>query len=406
MVVILDPQNAGIAGNMVLGALLDLGVDIKDAQEVMEYYASYFGDINIKIDKIQKSGINSTYVDIKCHDKNSIIYSDLLERLNSIEHELVTPDILNFAKKVFRVLAEAEAKIHGKSVDDVHFHEVGAADAVADIMGSAYCFFKLELNFQRVYGMPVALGGGRKESSHGSMSIPAPATLEILKDVPVFGGPVGNELTTPTGAALLISMVDEFYDFYPILINKKIGYGAGKLDLPFPNTLRILIGESPTDKDKVSILETNLDNVTGEVLGHCFDRFLSAGALDVTIIPTITKKNRPGHLLRVITKPEDSGVVSEAMIRETGTLGVRMLNYVHRNIAERKIIPIKLYINGINFEMRIKIGIFGEEIINIAPEYEDAKEIAEKTGIPLKNVMKMANEEFRILLDTNYLEIS
>ncbi len=406
MVVIIDPQNAGIAGNMVLGALLDMGVDIEYAQEVMEYYASYFGDISIKVDKIQKSGINSTYVDIICHDKNPITYTALLERLNSIEHKQVTPDILNFAKKVFRILAEAEAKIHGKSVDEVHFHEVGAADAVADIIGAAYCFFKLKLNSQRVYGMPVALGGGRKESSHGSMSIPAPATLEILKNVPVFGGPVENELTTPTGAAILISMVDEFYDFYPIIINKKIGYGAGKLELPFPNTLRILIGESPTDKDKVSILETNLDNVTGEVLGHSFDRLLAAGALDVTIIPTITKKNRPGHLLRVITKPEDSGIVSEAIIRETGTLGVRMLNYVHRNIAERKIIPIKLYINGINFEMRIKIGIFGEEIINIAPEYEDAKEIAEKTGIPIKNVMKLANEEFRILLDTNYLKIS
>jgi uncharacterized protein (TIGR00299 family) protein len=406
MVVIIDPQNAGIAGNMVLGALLDMGVDIEYAQEVMEYYASYFGDISIKVDKIQKSGINSTYVDIICHDKNPITYTALLERLNSIEHKQVTPDILNFAKKVFRILAEAEAKIHGKSVDEVHFHEVGAADAVADIIGAAYCFFKLKLNSQRVYGMPVALGGGRKESSHGSMSIPAPATLEILKNVPVFGGPVENELTTPTGAAILISMVDEFYDFYPIIINKKIGYGAGKLELPFPNTLRILIGESPTDKDKVSILETNLDNVTGEVLGHSFDSLLAAGALDVTIIPTITKKNRPGHLLRVITKPEDSGIVSEAIIRETGTLGVRMLNYVHRNIAERKIIPIKLYINGINFEMRIKIGIFGEEIINIAPEYEDAKEIAEKTGIPIKNVMKLANEEFRILLDTNYLKIS
>jgi uncharacterized protein (TIGR00299 family) protein len=222
----------------------------------------------------------------------------------------------------------------------------------------------------------------------------------------VFGGPVENELTTPTGAAILISMVDEFYDFYPVIINRKIGYGAGKLELPFPNTLRILVGESPTEHDKVSILETNLDNVTGEVLGHSFDRLLAAGALDVTILPTITKKNRPGHLLRVITKPEDSGVVSEAIIRETGTLGVRMLSYVHRNIAERKIIPMKLCIGGINFDIRIKVGLIGEEIINIAPEYEDAKEIAKKTGISLKNVMKMANEEFRILLDKNYLDIA
>ena len=406
MVVIIDPQNAGIAGNMVLGAILELGVDLKDDNDVLENYAYYFGVISVKTNKVQKSGMDSTYVNIKCHDDNPITYKALLNRLNDIEHKLVTPNILNFAKKVFKVLAEAEGKIHGKNLDEVHFHEVGAADAVADIMGVAYCFFKLKLNSQRIYGMPVALGGGRKESSHGSMSIPAPATLEILKNVPVFGGPVENELTTPTGAAILISMVDEFYDFYPVIINRKIGYGAGKLELPFPNTLRILVGESPTENDKVSILETNLDNVTGEVLGHSFDRLLAAGALDVTILPTITKKNRPGHLLRVITKPEDSGVVSEAIIRETGTLGVRMLSYVHRNIAERKIIPMKLCIGGINFDIRIKVGLIGEEIINIAPEYEDAKEIAKKTGISLKNVMKMANEEFRILLDKNYLDIA
>ena len=308
---------------MVVGALLDLGADLEDVQGVMEYYASHFGDINIEINKIRKNGIESTYVDIKCQDKGSITYKALLDQLDKIEHKLVTTDILIFAKKIFRVLAEAEAQVHGNNLDEVHFHEVGAADAVADIIGSAYCFFSLKLNSQRVYGMPVALGGGRMESSHGSMSIPAPATIEILKNIPVFGGPVENELTTPTGAAILVSMVDEFYEFYPLIINRNIGYGAGKLELPFPNTLRIITGESPTEKDKVSILETNLDNVTGEVLGHSFNSLLAAGALDVTIIPTITKKNRPGHLLRVITKPEDSIVVSEAIIRETGTLGVK-----------------------------------------------------------------------------------
>lgn len=403
MVVIIDSQNAGISGNMVLGALIDLGVNADDVKRVIEDYASYFGDITVKINEIQKKGITSTYVDIKCQDKGSIKYRDLMSHLNIIEHSNITPDIMSLVNKIFKVLAEAEAKVHGKNLDDIHFHEVGAADAVADIIGTAYCYYKLKLNSQRVYGTPVALGGGRKDSSHGTMSIPAPATLEILKNVPIFGGPVEYELTTPTGAAILTSIVDEFHDFYPIITNKKAGYGAGSYELPFPNTLRILLGESLIEKDKVSILETNLDTVTGEVLGHSFNSLLNAGALDVTVIPTITKKNRPGHLLRVITKPEDSGTVSKVIMRETGTLGVRMLNYVHRNVADRKTIPIKLNIEGVDFQINIKIGLMGDEIISIAPEYEDVRYASEKTDISLKNMMKMANDEFKRILDENYM---
>ncbi len=399
MVVVIDPQNAGIAGNMVVGALIDLGVNKEEVQDIMEYYATYFGEINVDIKQIQKSGIKATYVEMECHDKEPIKYTKLLERLNSITHERITPDTLNFTKDVFKILAEAESRVHGSEIENIHFHEVGAADAVADIMGAAYCFHQLKLDSQKIYGMPVALGGGRKESAHGSMSIPAPATLEILKEIPTFGGPVNFELTTPTGAALLRKMIDEFVNFYPMLINGKIGYGAGKLDLPFPNTLRILQGDSLFGTDKVSILETNLDNVTGEILGHSFNNLMKAGALDVTIIPTITKKNRPGHLLRAITKPEDSVTVSEAIIRETGTLGVRVLPYVHRNIAERKIIPIEMDISGEKVEINIKVGLIGEEIISVAPEYEDAKTISAKTGISLKNIIKQANEEFKRILD-------
>lgn len=399
MVVIIDPQNAGIAGNMVIGAFIDLGVPSEAVQDIMEYYASYFGDINVKINIIQKSGINATYVDVECHDERSIKYNELIERLDKIEHSQITTEILNFAKKVFKVLAEAESQVHGTSLDKIHFHEVGAADAVADIMGASYCFHQLKFYSQKVYGMPVAIGGGRKESSHGLLSIPAPATLEILKNIPIMGGPVNHELTTPTGAALLVTMVNEFLDFYPLIINDKVGYGAGKLDLPFPNTLRVLTGESPIKTDKVSILETNLDNITGEILGHSFNSLMDAGALDVTVIPTLTKKNRPGHLLRVITKPKDSAKVSEAIIRETGTLGVRMIPYVHRNIAERKIIPVEMNIAGIEVKIGIKVGMIGEEIISIAPEYDDAQEISKKTGISLKNIMKRANDEFKRMMD-------
>jgi uncharacterized protein (TIGR00299 family) protein len=403
MVVVIDPQNAGIAGNMVIGALCDLGVNQEDLKEVMEYYASYFGDINIKIDKIQKSGISTTYVQVECKDKKSITYRELLDRLKNIQHYKITPDMLNFAIEVFTRIAEAESKVHKTILDKVHFHEVGAADAVADVIGAAYGYYKLKWDSQKIYGMPVALGGGRKKSSHGSMSIPAPATMEILKNTPVIGGPVKEELTTPTGAALLTVMVDEFMEYYPLMVNREVGYGAGKLDLPYPNTLRVLIGESPMGTDKVSILETNVDNVTGEVLGHTFQNLMTAGALDVTVIPTVSKKNRPGHLLRVITKPENSGKVSEAIIRETGTLGVRVLPYVHRNLAERKIIPIEIEITGEKYKIDIKVGLIAEEIISIAPEYEDARSISEQTSIPLKNIIKMANDEFKRILDEQTL---
>ncbi|MDI6723057.1 MAG: nickel pincer cofactor biosynthesis protein LarC [Methanobacterium sp.] len=398
MVLVLDPQNAGISGNMVLGALIDMNVNVDEVISIIKSYASPFGNIDINISQIQKSGILATYVDIKCEDQNKISYSELIETLDGVNLK-TNVNILNFAKKVFHTLAVAESKVHGTSIGRVHFHEVGAADAVADIIGSAYCFYKLGFNTKKVYGMPVALGGGRINSMHGKLSVPAPATLEILKNVPVFGGPVGYELTTPTGAALYVNMVDEFCNFYPLMNSKKIGYGAGSMDLPIPNVFRIISADSSISTDNVSILETNLDNITGEVLGHSFNKFLDAGALDVTIIPILMKKNRPGHLLRVIAKPEDCDKVSEAIIRETGTLGVRVLPYVHRNVVNREIIEIKIEIGGIEKDIQIKVGTIGKEIINYSPEYEDAKKIADEMGIPLKDVMKKANESFKKLLD-------
>ena len=279
-------------------------------------------------------------------------------------------------------------------MDKVHFHEVGAADAVADIVGAAYSFHKLGMNDKIIYGMPVALGGGRIESKHGLLSIPAPATLEILKNIPVFGGPVNYELTTPTGAALFVNMVNKFTNYYPLLTNRKIGYGAGKMELSFPNVLRILEGDSAVESDHVSILETNIDNATGEVMGHIFKLLMECGARDVSIVPTITKKNRPGHLLRVIAKPIDSDMLSEVIIRETGTLGVRIIPYVHRNKTSRKIIPVKVDINGKMVEIQMKIGMIGNEVISIQPEFEDARKVSEDTGIPLKDVMNAANIAF------------
>ena len=394
MTVIIDPQNSGISGNMVIGALIDHGLKTEVVIDVMEYYASYFGDIKVEIRKVRKSGISASFVDVECHDNASIKYTELIEVLESIKHSAITPDIMKRSKNVFNTLAEAEACVHGTTLEEIHFHEVGAADAVADVIGAAYSFHKLGMDNKMVYGMPVALGGGRIKSIHGMLSVPAPATIEILKNIPVFGGPVNKELTTPTGAALLVNMVNKFTNYYPLLTNKKIGYGAGKMELKFPNVLRILDGNPEIETDHVSILETNVDNVTGEIMGHIFNVLLQYGARDVSVIPTTTKKNRPGYLLRVIAKPMDCDTLSEVIIRETGTLGVRVIPYVHRNITSRKIIPVQVDINGKKVEIRIKVGMIGNEIISVKPEYEDARKVSEENGISLKDVMNAANEAF------------
>jgi hypothetical protein len=183
-------------------------------------------------------------------------------------------------------------------------------------------------------------------------------------------------------------------DYYPFLTEKKIGYGAGKMELTHPNVLRITYGKKSMGSDHVTILETNIDNVTGEIMGHIFNVLMKYGARDVSIIPTITKKNRPGNLLRVIARPIDCDILSEAIIRETGTLGVRVMPYIHRNITSRKIVPVKAVIKGKMVEINIKVGMIGNEIISVKPEYEDARKVSEESGMPLKDVMDAANEAF------------
>jgi hypothetical protein len=394
MTVIIDPRGSGIAGNMIVGAFLDMGANKDELIDIMQYYASHFGDININIEKVKRSGISATFANIQCKDKKPVKYTELIKKFDQIEHPKMTPEIKESVKKVFMTLAEAEAHVHGTTLEKVHFHEVGAADAVADITGAIYAFHELKLHKQKFYCLPVALGGGSVKTMHGMLTVPAPATVEILKNVPTFGGPVAKELTTPTGAALLVNMVDEFCEFYPATTIKITGYGAGKLDLGSPNVLRVMIAETTVNSDSVSLLETNLDTVTGEVMGHLFSRLQDEGALDVSMIPIIMKKNRPGQLLRVISRPKDCDALVEVIMRETGTLGIRVIDYAHRDIAEREIIPVEVNIDGYKYQVRIKVGKIGNEIIKSSPEYEDVSKISDETGVPIKDVMKVAEEAF------------
>ncbi len=379
---------------MVVGALLDLGADLEGTKDVIKNYASHFGKISVNLKKANKCGISAIHVEVSAEDQGPVKYTELVAELKNINYDKMPSGALDLAQNIFKTLAEAEAKVHGSSMEDVHFHELGAADAVVDVIGASYAFYDLGLNSEKVYGLPVALGGGVKKNAHGMMSIPAPATLEILKKVPTMGGSVAEELTTPTGAAIYVNMVDEFCQFQPLLNDKQTGYGAGTMDLNFPNVLRIINGSSSLPTDRVAILETNLDNVSGEILGNIFHKLMVQGALDVSMIPVLMKKNRPGHLLRVITRQEDCDFLSEAIIRETGTLGVRVMPFVHRNILEREIIPLNVDFLGSKQLIHIKVGKIGNEIINTAPEYEDARRISEKTRIPLKEVLRIAEETF------------
>lgn len=432
MVLIIDPQNAGIAGNMIAGAFIDLGVNPNKMKKVMETVATDFGGVKVYINrenqrfsnlkkqvfsnKINKSGIEATYLEVETDEKYNptISYKDLLLKIDEIENKefekdepLISKEVFNISKKIFERIAISEAKIHGKTLEEVHFHEVGAADAVADVFGSIYGYCSLGFNNskEKVIGLPIALGGGTVNSAHGRIPVPAPAVIEMLKGISCFGGPVATELATPTGVAIFLEICDEFKEFQPVIKPTNIGYGAGKKDLEFPNVLRLIQGESIVETQIIEVLETNIDHLSGETIGYLFEKLMKEGARDVAIVPIIMKKNRPGHLLKVISKKKDSDKIISAIFKETGTLGIRVSQHTHRGVANRKIISIDTDIKGKKEKIRFKIGCINDEIISSRPEYEDIRKIAIERDIPLNNVEKIANDEIKHYLDKNMLKI-
>lgn len=387
MTIIIDPQSSGIAGNMIIGALVDLGVDKGELKEIMEKSAGPFGKIEVSFDKVTKHGIASTYCHVEMLEhEHPINYSDFIEKIESLDLE---EDIKKTSIKVFERMAEAESKVHGKPLDEIHFHEVGASDAVADVIGSIYAYYSLNLDKQKIIGLPIAVGGGRIKTAHGVLPVPVPAVVEILKDAKIVGGPVESELATPTGSAIYAEICDEIKEFIPQIKPKKIGYGAGRKDFDHPNVLRIIEASDIIESDEIDVIETNLDHLTGEEIGYLFDRLLDSGASDVSITPIIMKKNRQGSLLKVISQRKNREKLVEAIFAETGSLGIRIAPNLHRGIAERKFIKKEFEIQGEKFEVAFKIGYVNGEIISSRPEYEDLKQIAKKTGLPLIKVKEI-----------------
>lgn len=390
MTIIIDPQGSGISGNMIIGALVDLGADKNELKEVMEKSAKIIGEINVTFDEINKKGIDATYCHVEMLDKKSHVhYNELVDKINALN---LDESIKKTSLNIFKRIAIAESKVHGKSLDEIHFHEVGASDAVADVIGSVWAYCSLNLDKEKIIGLPISVGGGQVKTAHGILPVPAPAVLEILNGLNFKGGPVSSELATPTGCAIYAELCDEINEFIPLVKAKKTGYGAGSKDFDHPNVLRIIQTEDENEDDKIDVIETNIDHLTGEEIGYLFDVIMDAGASDVSITPIIMKKNRQGSLLKVISKKSKRDEIVNLIFKETGSLGIRIAPNIHRGLAKREFIKKTYQIEDKEYEVTFKIGYVNGEIISKRPEYEDLKRIAIDSGLSLRKVKEIIHE--------------
>ena len=400
-VLVIDPNASGIAGDMLLGALLDLGGNVERVISAIKFLeAPEFGyqHIDIAIDEVTRGEFRATQIDVTSTTATKRHGAELVEIVEKAAKGIyMTQAARDFASKVIRTIIEAEAELHKSSFEDAHLHEVALVDTAAEIIGCAVALDDLHMFEEgaKVYSTPVAVGGGVFKFSHGIVSAPAPATLAILqsKQFPFHGGPIEKELATPTGTSLLVNLAEPV-SFYPSIKPLKVGYGAGTKEYPeLPSVLRLTLGEASDAglaRDEIAVLETNVDDVSGEVLGYTVDRLLAEGAKDVSIIPATTKKSRPSHIIKVIADQKDTAHLSEVLIAETGTLGVRVY-YCERHIINRELIMVDLQVLGSKETVRVKVSKNAKgEVIRFKPEFEDLKALAEKTKKPLRELMDMA----------------
>ena len=382
-ILIFDPFH-GAAGDMITAALLDCGADLPIVLRAMQAVVS-----EPLISTVTRAGIRAVKVDTRATPAHRT-FPEVLARLCGASGSVPAP-ALAMARKIFERINAAEESVHGAHV---HFHEVGADDAIADVIGA--CTALHTLSVDGVVVLPVALGRGTATGSHGTFPIPAPATAAILKGtgLATLSGPGDGELCTPTGAALLAgfsTVTPKELGTYTILAT---GYGAGSRDTPdTPNVLRAMIVETDNIADKlpqdtVDILETNVDDVGGEVIAHTIARCMEAGARDASTIPIIMKKGRPGFLIRVICQNDRSAMLAELMARELGTLGIRCIPAVHRFVAERTVIEIAVTIKGQTRTLPVKCGWMNGAIYMLKAEFDPARYWACELKIPVKDVIR------------------
>ena len=299
-----------------------------------------------------------------------------------IKRSKLSKEVKFLSSKIFQRLAEAEAKAHGIAVNKVHFHEVGAVDAIVDIVGA--CIGIEKLGIEKIYCSPLPNGKGRIVHAHGLLPNPAPAAAELLKGVPTYGSGIRGELVTPTGAAIISTLAASFGDL-PRLEVENIGYGAGSIDLPLPNLLRVFIGEAqlPAEKDAVLQIETNIDDLDQKLYGRAIKKIMSAGALEAYIEPIMMKKNRQAVKLVVLAAPEDRDAIIKEIFEQTTTFGVRTFLAAREKLI-RKHVAVRTALG----RARIKLGLLDGKVKTVAPEYEDYKKLARKHGIPVERAYR------------------
>jgi len=371
---------SGASGDMTLGALVDAGVDGRAIQEAVASLGLP-GEVSFEI--VRRGGFRATYARVVAPDEHAHRHWRHIEEI--IDKGKLTPRQKDLATRIFLRLGEAEARVHGVDLSKIHFHEVGAVDSIIDIIGSAVGLDLLGVD--RFEASPVPPGRGSIRAAHGRMPLPAPATAEILKGVPLAESPVEMEMTTPTGAAILATVAERFGPL-PALTIDAIGLGAGTREVPDQaNILRLFVGtvELPSSHDRVWMLETNLDDLPGEVVGHVMVKLMEAGALDAFVTPIQMKKNRPGVMISVLCDDAKIPAMEEILFRETTTLGVRRYP-VSRHKIKRREVRVETPFGTI----RGKLGILENRPPSFSPEYDDCARVAAERGVSLLEVYDAA----------------
>ncbi|MBV6519224.1 MAG: nickel pincer cofactor biosynthesis protein LarC [Candidatus Brocadia sp.] len=387
---------SGISGDMTLGAFVDAGLDINVLQEQLARL--HIHGYALSAEKVKRAGISGTKVHVTIssphtsasaphHDHRHHAHLRLSDIRAIIEKSTLHHTVKDDSLKIFQRLAMVEAKVHNSTVEEVHFHEVGAIDSIIDIVGSVIAI--RHLGIEKIYFSPVPTGYGYTTCEHGSFPVPPPATAELLKNQLLKSVTIEKELTTPTGAAI-ITTLGEGLRTNPEMKVMQIGYGAGSNDNPnIPNLLRVFIGETMCqESDEMWIVETNIDNMTGEILGYVMDKLFDAGAADAYFTPIQMKKGRPGTIVSAIVSELHLPSVESVLFNETTTFGVRKYK-VLRKILAREMTEFDSSLGKI----KVKIGRSNDDLKTVSPEYEDCKRIASEKGIPLRQVYSIISKE-------------
>ena len=372
---------AGISGDMTLGALVDAGLSFAALKSELDKLS--VREFTLSQRRVEKHGIAGTKIDVNAREGH--VHRHLKDVLEIINNSAISSSAKEKAARVFQKLAEAEAKIHGTTIEAVHFHEVGAVDAIVDVVGAIIGLELLEI--EAIYASKFRFGSGHTRGAHGAMPVPVPAVVEMTKGFPAERTDIPYELVTPTGAAILTALASNIGETIQ-LRTESTGYGAGTRDVEqVPNLLRVEIGELVADPrtDTLVLLETNIDDMTPEIYGYLIDRLLEAGARDAFLTPVIMKKGRPGIQLTVLADPNKETELTELIFSETTTLGIRRLP-VQRHILERRTDTVQTPYGPI----RVKIADIGGKQ-RITPEYDDCARIAREKQVPILDVYKAVN---------------